>query len=90
MRKDVCCNVYGKSFFEIEDLTRQLLTHKEARHKIMKCDLCDYSIDGITSFTHLKIHYTPEKNHLTVPKVAKGAETNFININIIRPPAKTK
>ena len=28
------------------------------------------------------------KNHLIVPNVAKGSETNFIYINIIRPPVK--
>ena len=30
------------------------------------------------------------KNHLNVPNVAKGSETNFIYIKIVRPPAKTK
>ena len=66
MRKGFCCNVQGKSFVENEELTRQLLIHKEDRHKTMKCDICDYSTNGITSLTHhKKIHYTPEK-HLTV------------------------
>ena len=28
----------------------------------MKCDICDYSTDGITNLTHhKKIHYTPEQ-----------------------------
>ena len=50
----------------------------------------DYSTTGITSYTHHKnIHYTPEKP-FECTNVAKGSETNFIYINIIRPPAKTK
>ena len=60
--KMFCCNVQGKSCVENEELTRQLLTQKEVRHKTMKCDICDYSTDGITNLTHhKKIHYTPEK-----------------------------
>ena len=54
MRKGFCCNVQGKSFVDIEELTSQLLTPKEVRHKTMKCDICDYSTNGITSLTHLK------------------------------------
>ena len=37
---------------------------------------------------HKKIHYTPEKL-FDCTKCGKGSETNFININIIRPSAKT-
>ena len=56
----------------------------------MKCDICDYFTDGITSLTHhKKIHYI-HKNHLTVPNVAKVSETNFIYINVIRLSAKIK
>ena len=55
----------------------------------MKWDICDYSTDGITRLTHYKRYITHLKNHLTVPNVTKGSETNFIDINIIRPPAKT-
>ena len=63
MRKRFCCNVWGKSFVANKKLTRQLLKHKEVRHKTMKCAICDYSTNGITSLTHhKKIHYTPEKN----------------------------
>ena len=62
MRKGFCCHVYGKSFVENKELTRQLLTHKEVRHKTIKCDICDCSTGGITSLTHhKKMHYTPEK-----------------------------
>ena len=37
-----------------------------------------------------KRYITHLKNYLTVPNVVKGSETNFIYINIIRPPAKTR
>ena len=37
-----------------------------------------------------KRYITHMKNHLTLPNLAKGSETNFIYINISRPPAKTK
>ena len=59
MRKGFCYNVQGISFVENEEVSRQLLTHKEVRHKTMKCDICDYSTNGIASLTHhQKIHYT--------------------------------
>ena len=62
MRKGFCCYVQGKPFVENKELTMQLLMHKEVRHETMKCDICDYATDGITSLTHhKKIHYTPEK-----------------------------
>ena len=35
-----------------------------------------------------KRYITHLKNHLTVPNVAMGSETNLIYNNIIRPPAK--
>ena len=37
-----------------------------------------------------KRYITHLNNHLTVPNGAKCSETNFIYINIIRPPAKKK
>ena len=55
MRKSFCCNILGKSLVENEELTRQLLTHKKVRHKTMKCDICDYSTDVITSLTMFKL-----------------------------------
>ena len=91
MRQCFCCNVQGKAFVENKERTRQLLTDKEVRYKTVKYDICDYSTNGITSYTHhKKIHYTPEKNNLTVLNVAKGLEFFFIYINTIRPPVKTK
>ena len=90
MRKGFCCNAWGKTFVENKELTRQLLTHKEVRHKTMKCDICDYSTDGITSLTHhKKIQYTHEKP-FDCTKCGRGFRKNFIYINITRPPAKTK
>ena len=56
----------------------------------MKCDIFDYSTDGITTLTHhKKIHYTPEKP-FDCTKCGKEFRIFFIDINIIRPPAKTK
>ena len=43
----------------------------------MKCDIKDYSTDGITSLTHLKkIHYTPEKP-FDFTKCGKGFRNIF-------------
>ena len=43
----------------------------------MKCDICDYSTDGITSLTHhKKIHYTPEKP-FDCNKCGKGFQNQF-------------
>ena len=51
--------------------------HKEVRHKTMKCDICDYSTDGITSLTHhKKIHYTPKKP-FDCTKCGKGFRNKF-------------
>ena len=56
----------------------------------MKCSICDYSTNGITSLTHHKKYITHLKNHLTVQNVATGSETNFFYTNIFQTPAKTK
>ena len=57
------------------------MTHKEVKHKAMNCD---------SSLTHhKKIHYTPEQP-FECTNLGKGFRKNFIYINIIRPPAKTK
>ena len=53
-RRKYCCNVEGKSFVDNEELIRQLLTNNAVRHKTMKCDISDYSTDGITSLSHHK------------------------------------
>ena len=43
----------------------------------MRCDICDYSTDGITSLTHhKKIQYTPEKP-LECAKGGKGLRIFF-------------
>ena len=55
--KRFCSNVCGSSFVKY----RHLVTHKEYRHLTVKCDICDYSSDGIASYNHhKKIHYPPE------------------------------
>ena len=55
MRKDFT------AMFVENQLTRHLLTHKEVRHKTVKCDICDYCTNGISSLNHhKKIHYPPE------------------------------
>ena len=53
------------------------MTHKEVRHKTMKCDIYDYSTDGITSVNHhKKIRYTPEKP-FDCTKCGKGFRDKF-------------
>ena len=61
MRKVLSCNVCGKSFLENKKLTRHLLTHEEVKHKMTKCDICDYCTGGIASLNHhKKMQYPPE------------------------------
>ena len=75
---------------ENEELTRQLLTHKEVRHKTMKCDISDYSTDGITSLTHHKeIHYIPEKP-FDCTKCGKGFKNQFHLHQHYQTPSKNK
>ena len=81
-------NVWEKSSIENEELTRQLLDHKEVRYKTMKFDICDHSTDGITILTHhKKIQYTPEKK-FDCTKCGKGFRTKFHLHQHYQTPAK--
>ena len=71
-------------------MTRQLLTHKEVRHKTMKCGICDYSTNGITSLIyHKKIHYTPEKPFDST-KCGKGFQNKLHLHHHYQTPSKNK
>ena len=64
--------------------------HKKVRHKTLKCDICDYSTDGITSLTHhKKIHYTPEKP-FDCTKCGKGFRNQFHLHQHYQTPSKNK
>jgi hypothetical protein len=56
----------------------------------MKCDICDYSTDGITSLTHQKkIHYTLKKP-FDCTKCGNGFRNKFHLHQHYQTPAKTK